>query len=327
MIGLFQENGPCGIDIDGNVYNNPYSWNNVTNMLYIDQPTQTGFSYSIPVPGYVDPDTGDIIELPDNTCPDYAQNLSCGTYSYPDLTLTANSTGNAAPNFWKTLQGFMGVFDRYTHNGVHLTTESYGGHYGPIYGEYIEQQNALSIPGTRRINLESVTVGNGWFDPIIQYPAYYNFTVFPGNTFVDDLYDASTQARIYNNLYGTGNCYDQLLECKANGIDEVCSQADNFCFYHVEYIYDQVLGRDEYDFRELTPDPFPPEFYVDYLNTPKVQAAIGAYQNYTESSTAVGDAFGSTGDDARESGTVEALLTLFKQGVYVTMYTGDADYM
>ena len=33
MIGLFQENGPCGVDIDGNVYSNPYSWSNASNML------------------------------------------------------------------------------------------------------------------------------------------------------------------------------------------------------------------------------------------------------------------------------------------------------
>lgn len=33
MIGLFQELGPCGVDINGTAYNNPYSWSNVTNMV------------------------------------------------------------------------------------------------------------------------------------------------------------------------------------------------------------------------------------------------------------------------------------------------------
>jgi carboxypeptidase C (cathepsin A) len=93
MIGLFQENGPCGVDIDGNVFSNPYSWSNVSNMLYIDNPTQVGFSYSIPVNGYVDPSTDSIITLPDATCPDYAEALgTCGTYSYANESLTANST-------------------------------------------------------------------------------------------------------------------------------------------------------------------------------------------------------------------------------------------
>lgn len=33
MIGLFQELGPCGVDQDGNAFNNPYSWSNVSNMV------------------------------------------------------------------------------------------------------------------------------------------------------------------------------------------------------------------------------------------------------------------------------------------------------
>lgn len=163
MIGLFQENGPCGVDIDGNVYNNPYSWSNVSNMLYIDQPTQVGFSYSIPVPGYTDPNSGDIITLPNATCPDYAESFgTCATYSYPNETLTANTTAGAAPNFWKTLQGFMGVFPQYSRNSFHFSTESYGGHYGPVFNEYIETQNAKNISGAHKISLETVLIGNGW---------------------------------------------------------------------------------------------------------------------------------------------------------------------
>lgn len=69
--------------------------------LYIDQPTQVGLSYSIPSPGYYS-SQGDLILLPNNTCPSYASD--CGTYSNPDPTLTANATDAAAPNFWKTLQ-------------------------------------------------------------------------------------------------------------------------------------------------------------------------------------------------------------------------------
>ena len=87
---------------------------------------------------------------------------------------------------------------------------------------------------------------------------------------------------------------------------------------------------------------FPPEFYVTYLNTPIVQSAIGAFQNFTEYSAAVGDAFDTTGDDGREDETVADMLQLLEKGVtvclptvhksaksyiqQVMMYTGDADY-
>jgi carboxypeptidase C (cathepsin A) len=327
MIGLFQENGPCGVDIDGNVYNNPYSWSNASNMLYIDHPAQVGFSYSIPVPGYIDPTSGYIVTLPNATCPDYAVDFgTCGTYSYPNETLTANSTLNAAPSFWKTIQGFMGAFPQYSRSGFHFSTESYGGHYGPVFNEYIEEQNAKNISGAHKINLETVLIGNGWYDPIIQYQAYYNFTVYPGNTYDYAPFNASISSLFYNNLYGEGNCLDQLLDCAARGIDEICSAADDFCYYETENLYDLYLGRDEYDMRELVPDPFPYSFYIDYLNTETVLQAIGAYQNYSESSTTVGDAFGATGDDARVDNTISDTRSLLEKNITVVMYAGDADY-
>lgn len=126
---------------------------------------------------------------------------------------------------------------------------------------------------------------------------------------------------------------------------------DAFCANLVENIYDIYLERDEYDMRELMPDPFPYAFYVLYLNTPEVQKAIGAYQNYTESNNAVYYAFTATGrshfsdwlyvwyirgnewywqdilgDDNREAGTIGAIRKLLKQGINVVLYAGDADY-
>jgi len=156
MIGLFQELGPCGVDFDGNVYNNPYSYSNISNMIFIDQPTTTGLSYSIPVPGYTDA-TGNIVALPNATCPDYADPSTCGTYNVYNVSLTANSTAAAAPNFYLTLQAFTGAFPQYAQNGVFFTTESYGGHYGPVFSQYILEQNALNASGTAPIDLRAVS--------------------------------------------------------------------------------------------------------------------------------------------------------------------------
>jgi len=324
MIGLFQELGPCGIGPDLKPFDNPYSWTNASNMLFIDEPTQVGFSYSIPVPGFQDGNDA-IVQLPNNTCPDYAQRFeTCGTYSSPNHTLTVNSTAGAAPSMWKTLQGFMGAFPQYSRRGVSFTTESYGGHYAPIFNSYFLDQNAKNITGAHPIHLENVLIGNGWFDPLVQYQAYYNYSVYPGNTYDYDPYNNTIKAEWYNNLYGPGNCVDRTKDCYATGQNSICAAADDFCFHKVESPFDDYSGRDEYDMRELTPDPFPYSYFEDYLNLPRVQKAIGAYQNYSSRSDTVSAAFANTGDDDRPSGTIAACQKLLEAGVQVMLYYGDA---
>jgi carboxypeptidase C (cathepsin A) len=79
-------------------------------VLYIDQPTGTGFSYG---------------------------------------TDTVDSTYTAAPQIWQAIQTLFESpeFSAYQSREFILATESYGGHYGPEFAEYFEIQNNLIAAG------------------------------------------------------------------------------------------------------------------------------------------------------------------------------------
>jgi hypothetical protein len=130
---------------------------------------------------------------------------------------------------------------------------------------------------------------------------------------------------MYDSLYQKGGCIDALKHCAATGDNKICADADEYCGDNVDGRWN-ITNRDETEIRELNPDPFLYSFYVDYLNTVKVQQAISAYTNFSAASQVVADAFNSTGDDARESNTIEDIKYLLAKGVSVNLYFGDADY-
>lgn len=328
MIGLFQENGPCRVNPDGKLHNNKHAWSEVSNMLFIDQPVTTGLSYSVVSPVVYNTNSGSIVrKLDSDECPDdLEKHEACATLSLPDETDVPSTTRDTPPAVWKLLQGFLGAFPEYSNRSLHLTTESYGGHYAPAFGTYILEQNENKPDDAVTLNLKSVLIGNGWYDPMVQYQAYYNFTVSPGNTYDLSPFNKSISDEMYNNLYGEGKCIDQLKECYSSKANKICRKADAYCAENVESILDIYANRDEYDIRELMPDPFPYSNYVDYMNTEEVQSAIGAYQNYSESSVIVSKAFTRTGDDGRREGAIKNLRSLLQQGITVTLHAGDADY-
>lgn len=136
--GLLFENGPCTIISPNHTAPNPHSWSNVANMIFLDQPIGTGFSYAS-----------------DGSKVDTLSDLAVDVYAF--------------------LQLFMSRFPDYAEKPFHLAAESWGGHYGPNIASYVYKMNKQRIyapfPGQRHINFESLILANGLTDPRTQFAA------------------------------------------------------------------------------------------------------------------------------------------------------------
>lgn len=103
MEGLFQENGPCTVNLDSNSTTlNPWSWNNEVNMLYIDQPTEVGFSYHELRNGTYDWKTNTIFlqDFDKEKVPEQNNTFFVGTFGGKGPEATTNHTKNAARALW-----------------------------------------------------------------------------------------------------------------------------------------------------------------------------------------------------------------------------------
>jgi cathepsin A (carboxypeptidase C) len=98
LTGLFMELGPASIDEKLNVVYNPYSWNSNASVIFLDQPVNTGYSYS----------GGSV-----------SDSVAAGKDVYALLTL------------------FFKQFPEYAQQDFHIAGESYAGHYIPVFASEI----------------------------------------------------------------------------------------------------------------------------------------------------------------------------------------------
>lgn len=95
LIGFFTEHGPFRVDENLNLYENPFAWNHMANMLFVEQPAGSGFSIRDP----------------------------------KDKS-AVNDEQSAKDNF-ALIQAFYERFPERKSNKLYLASESYGGHYIP----------------------------------------------------------------------------------------------------------------------------------------------------------------------------------------------------
>jgi carboxypeptidase C (cathepsin A) len=110
MDGVTGDGGPCNINADSKGTTlNPWSFNNEVNMIYIDQPVQTGFSYDSLING-----TLDLLVDPESDIPitarkyssDFPVNITTkwGTFPSQDLSKTSLGSASGATALWHFMQ-------------------------------------------------------------------------------------------------------------------------------------------------------------------------------------------------------------------------------
>ncbi|KAB5583123.1 serine carboxypeptidase [Coniochaeta sp. 2T2.1] len=351
MFGFFTETGPCEVVERGadrlETVARQWGWDRASNLLFIDQPNQVGFSYDVPTNGSFDMVYNDASvpprPVPRSRTPTTYLN---GTFSSLNQTNTANTTVVAATAVWHMVQGFLGTFPQFNpaNNsavGVNLFAESYGGKYGPVFAEIWEQQNVRRSNGTLSnstldIHLVSLGIVNGCVDDIIQGPSYATMSV--NNTYGIQLLSPVRAALANGTFYQSGGCLDLINECRAaadasdpendgdvDSVNSICSQATTSCNSATLEPYSEA-SRSYYDIAHIIPDSYPSYHYATYLNTRRVQDAIGARVNYSDSSPEVYSAFQSTGDWQRGP-MAPKLAALLNRGVRIGLVYGDRDFI
>lgn len=133
LFGLFTENGPYSITPDQQLVERKFSWNVNHNLIYIDNPVGTGFSFT-------DADEG------------YAKNEV-----------------DVGRDLLEGLQQFFQVFPHLQSNEFFVSGESYAGKYVPAVGHAILQDSRRTTDtGKPKINLKGLAIGNGLSDPVHQ---------------------------------------------------------------------------------------------------------------------------------------------------------------
>ncbi|KAK7105696.1 lysosomal protective protein-like [Littorina saxatilis] len=111
LFGLLSENGPFRVKGDGATLEpNPFSWNLVANMLYIESPAGVGFSYS------------------------------------SDQNYTTNDAMTAAENH-AAMTDFFNKFPEYRDNELYITGEGYGGIYVPMLSVLLMDDPSFNLKG------------------------------------------------------------------------------------------------------------------------------------------------------------------------------------
>ncbi|KAL4930042.1 serine-type carboxypeptidase kexA [Aspergillus undulatus] len=143
MDGALMEVGPFRLKDNATLEYNEGSWDEFANLLFVDQPVGTGFSYA-------------------------------KTNSY------LHELDVMAEQFVTFLEKWFAIFPEYERDDIYISGESYAGQYIPYIAKAIQDRNKKVKNSKAQWSLRGLLIGNGWISPIEQYPAYLSFAYEEG---------------------------------------------------------------------------------------------------------------------------------------------------
>uniref|UniRef100_A0A803KRD9 Carboxypeptidase n=1 Tax=Chenopodium quinoa TaxID=63459 RepID=A0A803KRD9_CHEQI len=139
--GGLLELGPFRVKSDGKtLIRNPYAWNKVANVIFLESPVGVGFSYGKEPAIYAE--SGD------------------------------TSTAKDAYTF---LVNWFERFPQYKNREFYLAGESYAGHYVPQLAYTILHKNNNAKHNSSFINLKGIAIGNAWVDDATNTAGLYDY--------------------------------------------------------------------------------------------------------------------------------------------------------
>ncbi|QRV97873.1 Serine carboxypeptidase [Ceratobasidium sp. AG-Ba] len=288
-LGLLMENGPCNVQPKNETKRNPYAWNEVTNMFYLDQPAGVGYSYS--------------------------------TSSH-----LVDTTKEAAKDFYAFVQLFLTRFPEYSERPFHVMAESYGGQYAPNFANYINRQNKAQalVPSHRHVNLESVVIVNGMVSVGVQTEMDPEYGCRGPYAFWDNNGEhcALLRSRVprLRQLMQMCRDFQTPLTCIPAGIYAFSALNDGFerlgrNRYDVRRnCNDPVVCYDEMNWAQ------------SYLNSTAIKSALGVTKDYDYSwlNMDINAAFVRSADISNDA--TPMIRELVEDGVRVLNLAGDADF-
>ncbi|EEP81202.1 carboxypeptidase Y [Uncinocarpus reesii 1704] len=212
MTGLFMELGPSRVNRNIDLVYNPHAWNSNASVIFLDQPANTGFSYS---------------------------------------TSPVSNTVSASKDVYAFLRMWFQQFPEYSELPFHLAGESYAGHYIPQFASDILAQgglnlksvligNGLTDPKTQYAGYRPMGCGEGGYKAVLNRNTCAQMArALPGcQRAVQSCYDTQNTRTCVNSASSCNSYFLNVYPSSRNIYDVryPCEDRANLCYSIVGWI-------------------------------------------------------------------------------------------